>query len=130
MDWNRPSTPRARLLRRTSTDEERRLWFWLRAHRFDGVKFRRQHPIGPYFADFAAPKLLLAIELDGGGHAEPEQLEYDARRDGYLRSLGWTVLRFWNHDVRFHLADVLETIRNAVEQRRSSPLPLSPGGEG
>ncbi|GMU63087.1 MAG: hypothetical protein AMXMBFR34_48500 [Myxococcaceae bacterium] len=130
MDWNRPATPRARLLRRTPTDAERRLWPWLRAHRFNGAKFRRQHPVGRYFADFAAPHLKLIIELDGGGHTDPEQAAHDTRRDAYLQSLGWKILRFWNHDVLFHLDVVLETIRSAVEGRLPSPLPLSPGGEG
>lgn len=86
--------------------------------------------MGPYFLDFCAPGLRLAIELDGGGHTTPGQAEHDARRDAWLQAHGWTVLHFWNHDVRFNLEVVLETIRRVVDVRLPSPLPLSPGGEG
>lgn len=121
MRMKKASTRSARLLRRTPTDAERLLWYWLRAHRFNGVKVRRQHPVGPFLLDLAIPSHRIAIELDGGGHTDPEQAAYDASRDAYLTERRWTILRFWNHDVLFNTAVVLEAIRNAVE--RTSPLP-------
>jgi very-short-patch-repair endonuclease len=65
---------RSRRRRAESTDAERRLWVHLRAKRFSGFKFRRQHPIGPYFADFCCVARLLVIEIDGSQHAEEEGL--------------------------------------------------------
>lgn len=73
------------------TDSERKLWSGLRREQL-GVKFRRQHPIGSYIADFACLDPKLVIELDGAQHRE--QAEYDARRDKFLREHGFTVLRF------------------------------------
>ena len=81
----------ARTLRRGMTDSERKLWSGLRAEQL-GVKFRRQHPLGSYVADFAclAPKLI--VELDGSQHQE--QAAYDGRRDRFFREQGFAVLRF------------------------------------
>jgi very-short-patch-repair endonuclease len=81
----------ARQLRREMTDSERRLWAGLRMEQL-GVKFRRQHPVGNYIADFAclAPKLI--VELDGSQHMQ--QAEYDARRDAFFREHGFAILRF------------------------------------
>jgi very-short-patch-repair endonuclease len=81
----------ARESRRGMTDSEQRLWWGLRAEQL-GVKFRRQHPLGNYVADFAclAPKLI--VELDGSQHAD--DVEYDARRDRFFRESGFEVLRF------------------------------------
>jgi very-short-patch-repair endonuclease len=75
------------------TDAERRLWYRLRAHRFDGYKFKRQVPIGGYIADFACLSRKLVIEVDGGQHSDNAQ---DAVRDSDLRRAGFVVLRFWN----------------------------------
>jgi very-short-patch-repair endonuclease len=85
---------RRRRLRRESTDAEAALWSHLRAHRFAGFKFRRQHSCGPFILDFFCAKRKLAIELDGGQHFEPAAQAYDARRTSYLASRGITVLRF------------------------------------
>jgi very-short-patch-repair endonuclease len=78
------------------TDAERRLWYRLRAHRFDGNKFKRQVPVGPYVIDFACLVRKLVVEVDGGQHAENPR---DKVRDDYLRNKGFRVLRFWNNDV-------------------------------
>ena len=78
-------------------DAERLLWYLLRGRRFAGCKFRRQHPVGRYIADFACVQHRLIIEADGGQHAGSE---YDARRTAWLRTQGWRVLRFWNNDIR------------------------------
>jgi very-short-patch-repair endonuclease len=107
-----PNTP-ARDLRRNMTDAERLLWYFLRARRFAGCKFRRQHPIGPFIADFACVERRLVIEADGGQHAESAS---DARRTRWLAAEGWRVVRFWNDDSMRRTDDVLEEIRKAVEQ--------------
>ena len=85
-------TERARDLRRTTTRPEQIVWELLRAHRMAGIKFRRQHPIGPYFADFACVSKKLAIEIDGDHHAF--QVEADARRTSAMEQQGWRVVRF------------------------------------
>ena len=83
-------TGRARNLRRDSTPPEKIVWELLRAKRMDGIK--SQHPIGPYFADFACVSKRLVIEIDGDNHAF--QLDADAERTGVMQSLGWRVARF------------------------------------
>jgi very-short-patch-repair endonuclease len=83
---------RARELRRESTYPEKICWELLRAHRMDGIKFRRQHPIGRYFVDFACVQRKLVIEIDGEHY--DRQLKADASRTAFLESEGWRVLRF------------------------------------
>ena len=78
---------------------EAALWRDLRGRRLQGFKFRRQHPIGPYFVDFYCHEARLAVEVDGGGHAETEQAKYDEERTAALRAEGTRLVRFWNHDV-------------------------------
>jgi len=98
----------ARRLRRAATDAERALWFRLRQRQLDGHKFRRQFPIAGYIADFACVDAKLVIELDGGQHLEAQQ--YDERRMQRMNTNGYTVLRFWNHDVLLRADVVLEEI--------------------
>jgi very-short-patch-repair endonuclease len=107
---------RARKLREEPTDAEARLWYVLRRKHTLGAKFRRQHPVGRYVADFASPDVKLIIELDGGQHAE--QLDEDAARTRALEAHGYTVLRFWNHEVFENFEGVQEVIRAAVSARR------------
>jgi ATP-dependent helicase HrpA/adenine-specific DNA-methyltransferase len=71
-------------LRREQTDEEKELWRALRAGRFAGFKFRRQHPLGIYFLDFFCPVARLSIELDGSQHGFPEQRQRDVEREKFL----------------------------------------------
>jgi very-short-patch-repair endonuclease len=104
---------RARILRRCLTPAEKKLWPRLRAHRLSGVGFRRQHPIGPYIVDFCAPRKKIIVELDGEPHAS--QKEYDSGRSEYLGSLGYTVIRFWNHEVMADIDAVLKKIREVIE---------------
>ena len=85
-------TERARELRLTDSRAEQKVWELLRQHRMSGLKFRRQHPIGPYFADFACVQRKLVIELDGEHHAL--QREADSRRTDFLEQAGWRVIRF------------------------------------
>jgi very-short-patch-repair endonuclease len=111
-------------LRRNQTEAERRLWYHLRAHRFMGLKFKRQKPMGRYIVDFVCVEHRLIIELDGGQHTE--QMTYDQHRDAWLRSQGYTVLRFWNNDVMQRLESVLERIRCTLSP---DPSPTSGRGE-
>ena len=111
------TNPNSRRLRRDSTDAEQRLWFHLRSRNLGGFKFRRQLTIGPFIADFVCRETKIIVEADGGQHGS----ERDARRTHYLESLGWKVLRFWNHDILQQTDAVLESILLACEKR--SPLP-------
>src|SRR5689334_10195341 len=102
---------KARRLRGNMTDVEKRLWYLLRRGQFEGVKFRRQVPIGPYIVDFASLSQRLVVELDGGQH--DSQREKDARRTAYLEAEGYRVMRFWNNEVLENLDFVLATIGGA-----------------
>ena len=88
----------ARQLREGQTFAEARLWEMLRGRRMGGFKFRRQRPIGPYFADFCCLEAKLIVQLDGDSHLGREA--YDEARTDYLRDQGWYVLRFENFEVR------------------------------
>jgi len=81
------------------TDVERFVWGRLRRRRFVGFKFRRQVPIGRYIVDSVCLSRRLVIELDGGQHNAPDHRSADERRDAWVRSCGFRVLRFWNHQV-------------------------------
>ncbi len=101
---------RARDMRRTLTDAERKLWYALRDRRLQTVKFRRQAPIGFYIADFLCVQHRLVVEVDGSQHAQSSR---DAARDAWLQREGYRVLRFWNHDVLTAHESVLATIAAA-----------------
>ena len=103
---------RARDLRRTMTDAERRLWSHLRSRQLQGYKFRRQHPLGPYVLDFFCEQEKLVVEVDGGQHAV--DAERDARRTRWLEAHGCRVLRFWNNEVLQDTDGVLATIVAAL----------------
>jgi len=120
-DRTRVKTERARRLRRDGTDVERRLWYKLRNAQIDGASFRRQHAGGNYILDFYCPALQLAIELDGGQHAQAAQ--QDRLRDEWLAQRGVTVLRFWNSDVTQNLSGVLEVIALKVSELKSQGPP-------
>jgi very-short-patch-repair endonuclease len=91
-----PRTHRARELRRSGTDAENKLWAALREG-FPQLRFRRQHPIGRYFADFACPSRKLVIEIDGSQHIA--QAEKDEARSAVLARHGYRVIRFWSNEV-------------------------------
>ena len=99
--------PFAREMRHAATDAEHLLWSALRSRRLGGFKFRRQHPIEPYIADFACTERMLIVEADGGQHAENAR---DAERTAKLERAGWRVLRFWNHEIQANLEGVLAII--------------------
>lgn len=119
---------KARLLRKNSTDAEKRLWGWLRNRGLNGWKFRRQFPIGQYIVDFECHELKLIVEADGGQHAK-RQL-YDIRRTEYLQSKGYQIVRFWNNEVLGNLEGVLEALTLSLSQRERDLLLLLPPGEG
>jgi very-short-patch-repair endonuclease len=106
----------ARRLRTDQTDPEYKLWSHLRDRQLLGFKFRRQHPIGPFVADFFCLEAKLVIELDGSHHAD--QADPDERRTEYLRDRGYTVLRIWNHEVTSAIEPVMQRIADALEQSR------------
>jgi very-short-patch-repair endonuclease len=109
------------------TDAETRLWSWVRAHRLDGLSFRRQVPVGSFILDFVCHDRMLVIEVDGGQHAE---LKRDVERDRWLASKGYRVLRFWNSDVLRNREGVLQTILNAAREVTPLPNPPPQGGRG
>ena len=99
---------RARELRGQSPEGELLLWHYLRRRQLQGFRFRRQHPIGPYIADFACVNPRLVIEVDGSQHADSR--EYDEQRDAYLRAAGYRVVRCWTSDVFTNVESVLDRI--------------------
>ena len=105
---------RARALRRQQTEAEALLWMHLRSRQLLDLKFRRQHPIGPYFADFACIEIGLVIELDGGQHADEDAAAQDTARARCMADAGFTTRRFWNHDVLQQTAAVLESIAHCA----------------
>jgi very-short-patch-repair endonuclease len=124
---SQPNCNRARAMRLAPTDAERRLWWHLR-HRLAVQRshFRRQVRLGHYIVDFACHQLRVAIEIDGGQHAE--QVARDARHTKFLGSRGYRVLRFWNNEVLANIDGVLEVIHSAI---RATPTPTPPHkGEG
>jgi very-short-patch-repair endonuclease len=115
----------ARAMRAERTPAEQYLWYHLRAHRFMGLKFKRQKTMGPYIVDFICLERGLVIEVDGSQHGD--QLAYDRQRDQWLAAQGLTLLRFWNHDVLNRTETVLERIRQVVEEPPcSAPWPSPP----
>ena len=101
----------ARKLRVNSTDTEKRLWRYLRGKQFEGIKFRRQQPIGEYIVDFVNLERKIIIELDGGQHLENKK---DKLRDRWLNKQGYEVLRFWDNEVLTNIEGVMESIRNKI----------------
>ena len=106
----------ARKLRQSSTKEERILWQLLRNRQFKNLKFKRQFPIGNYVVDFVCEEIKLIIELDGGQHNEPENIEADNLRTEFLESKGFKVIRFWNKDINLNISGVYELLSNEVEK--------------
>jgi len=104
----------AKSMRNEPTDAEHALWQIVRGKRLEGMRFRRQHPIGRYIVDFICLDERLIIEMDGSQHA---QNSYDATRDQQLQALGYQVLRFWNEEVLAELELVAEKILSAAGKR-------------
>ena len=118
-----PDVMRARELRKNMTRAEKFLWAALRRKQIEGLRFRRQFPLGSYFADFVCLRARLIVEVDGEMHVEPARKNYDRRRTLWLNGEGFRVLRVWNDEVCGELGMVLAMIVNEV---RSGALPLPP----
>jgi very-short-patch-repair endonuclease len=114
VNWQNKRLEFRRGLRRASTDAERLLWRLLRAKRLAGIKFRRQHPIGPYVLDLYSPAARLALEADGGQHFTPEREVPELARTEYLARRGIRVMRFTNLEILLEPEVVLEAIWTAV----------------
>ncbi|MHB9132301.1 MAG: endonuclease domain-containing protein [Armatimonadota bacterium] len=117
----------SRELRKSLTPAEEILWQALRGRRLEGLKFRRQHPVGKYVLDFYCPEYRLVIELDGEIH--DHQQEYDQIRTEHLAAYGYRVIRFRNEEVFNNLTGVLEVIRLAAQALTPGPSPNTWRGE-
>ena len=128
-DNEKQSRAFAKQLRRKMPRSEALLWSYIRNGAVSGARFRRQHPIGPYIADFACVAAKLVVEVDGYTHWTPEQLAHDARRTNYLIERGWRVLRVTSADVYDNLAGVWETIAHHLPPPAASQPPPPQAGE-
>jgi very-short-patch-repair endonuclease len=111
----------ARELRRDMTEAEQRLWFHLRRRQLGGCRFRRQHPVGPFVADFVCVERRLIVEVDGSQHMESAA---DRVRDAWLQRRGFQLIRCWNHDVLERTEQVLAVILGAL----GKAAPIRPPG--
>ncbi|MBU4142602.1 endonuclease domain-containing protein [Patescibacteria group bacterium] len=102
---------RRRELRKNQTDAEKVLWRYLRRRTMEDLKFFRQYGVGPYTIDFYCPQIRLAIEIDGGQHAESQGQAKDTIRTKYLEKENIRVVRFWNNEVIKQKEAVIEKIR-------------------
>ncbi len=116
---------RARRLRRDQTIAEARLWSRLRDRQLAGLKFRRQHAIGPFITDFCCTQKQLVIEVDGGQHASTEAS--DDRRTRWLERHGYRVVRFWANDVLLETEAVILRIAQILQGPHPDPLPKGEG---
>ena len=114
----------ARELRQQSTPAGKLFWELVRDRRFDGLKFRREHQIGEYIADFYCDEKKLVVELDGEVHNTEKRKKTDEKRDAYLRSLGITVVRISNEFLLNKTEEAFQTITQVIE----APLPLGEAG--
>ncbi len=108
----------ARQMPKVMTEAELKLWNAIRAHRLEGMSFRRQMPIAGYIVDFACPDHRLIVELDGSQHTHDAAIMYDQERTVRLQDDGWTLIRFWNDDILRDIDNVcLHIIRTIGEER-------------
>ena len=118
--FNKPQLKdRRRNLRNEPTRAEKEMWNGLRKRRSEGYKFRRQHSIGPFIADFYSPSLHLVIEIDGATHDDPKQKEYDARRTEYFLRLGIDEIRFTDGEVLFSVDLCMEKIAEWIQAQNN-----------
>jgi very-short-patch-repair endonuclease len=124
-DWSHVSPPifaRSQELRKQSTAAEKKLWQALQANQL-GLAFRRQHPLGPYIADFYSRQAGLVIEVDGESHTTPQAQAYDAQRTAWITQAGLRVMRFWNNEVIKNLPGVVQTIQTHLQQTTAPGYP-------
>lgn len=126
-----------KILRKNLTPQEAKLWVRLKELKQQGLHFRKQVPIKNYVVDFACLSRKLLIEIDGQQHGFESNAAHDRIRDTELSDLGYSVLRFWNHEIDREIESVLDTIlRDALDREphpsnasRSTPSPTGGGGE-
>lgn len=121
---NRNINSIAKTLRKRLTDTEQVLWKYLRANQMEGLKFRRQEPIGNYIVDFICYEKRIIIEVDGGQHSVNK--EKDNKRDKWFKEQGFKVLRFWDNEVLTNIEGVLEVLRDSCLNHP----PLNPSHQG
>ncbi|HEX4298916.1 MAG TPA: DUF559 domain-containing protein [Devosia sp.] len=124
------SIQRARALRRQLSAPEARLWNAVRNEQLRHLHFRRQVPIGPYYADFASHAAKLIIEVDGSQHAADDAIAYDARRTAFLESRGYRVLRVPAGEVLNNLQAVFDAILGAASTPSPPAAPVPPPRKG
>ncbi len=105
----------SRKLRNNQTPQEKILWNILRNRNFCNLKFKRQYPIGKYIVDFICLEKRIIIEVDGGQHNTPEEIEYDNNRSKYLNERKFKVIRFWNNDIDNNIEGVYETLDKYIK---------------
>lgn len=106
----------AKKLRENLTEAEKALWEELRTKKLDGLKFRRQHPVGTYILDFYCHAKRLSIEVDGGYHQMAEQQKLDKKRTVRLKEMLIDEIRFTNEEVLTNLPKVLTEIRQKIKE--------------
>ncbi len=117
--WGGLDRGKVRELRKSPTKAEQRLWKNIRLRQLGGFKFRRQQPLGEYIVDFVCFGRRLIIEVDGGQHSEKKS--YDSERDEWLKAQGFSILRFWNHQVLQEIEAVKEIIHKSLEEKHYPP---------
>lgn len=118
--WGRGKTPVCRQLRAAASEAEQRLWHFLKRKQLNGLRFRRQFPLGPYFVDFICLPARLVIEVDGSQHGDDRQAAHDARRTAWLARNDFRVIRFWAGEAMANISAVMDGIEAAL---REQPLP-------
>lgn len=111
---------RARALRKGDNPAEAVLWNEIKGRKLGGYKFVRQFPVGPYFADFLCRERKLVVEVDGSQHADSS---YDENRNAFMRSQGYSVIRFWNDAIFRQRDEVCATILAALEGTLAEDVP-------
>ena len=106
---------KARYLRNNMTEQEKKLWYYLKKRYINNCRFRRQYPIGKYIVDFVCREKNLIIEIDGGQHNKVQTVIYDKERSEYLETKGFKVIRFWNTDIDRNLEAVLDKITHYLD---------------
>ncbi|MGD1961088.1 MAG: endonuclease domain-containing protein [Fulvivirga sp.] len=101
---------KAKMLRLSMTQHEKKVWQELKSNKISGLRFKAQHPINTFIADFYCHKIKLVVEIDGDTHNSTHQTEYDQNRTSIMQNLGITVLRFTNGEVENGLTDVIVNI--------------------
>ena len=115
MQYNSNNIKYAKQMRSNMTDAESELWYYLRAKRFYGLKFKRQVLIGEYIVDFLCKEKNIVIELDGGQHNEDDNIVKDNERTKFLESQGYIVIRYWNNDIMQNIDSVLSDLKDRFD---------------